>query len=189
MPTSLRFVVILILFAFITACSNSQPKVRPSTWAQKIEHAPIRNFYKVDNHLYRSGLPTGKGMQYAEKLGIRYVLNLHHFGNDDAEVQGTSLKVKQIRIHVTKMTYAEIVQSLKYIVKADKPVLVHCLTGSDRTGIVVAAYRMLKGWTKEEAINEMVHGGYHFRRYLFPNLIPLVESINIQQLKKDVYGR
>lgn len=187
MPTSLRLIVIALCFFLLSACST-EPKVRPTAWAQKVEGQNIRALYKVDNHLYRSGLPSSTGMQYAQKIGIRYVLNLHHFGNDDAEVRGTSLKVKQIRVKVTKMTYNEIVQSLRYIVKADRPVLVHCLTGADRTGVVVAAYRMLKGWTKEEAINEMVHGGYHFRRHLFPNLIPLVEGIDIKRLKHDVYS-
>ena len=180
-------IVITLTLLLLTACST-EPKIRPSTWGQKIQGSQIRALYKVDNHLYRSGLPSQRGMHYAEKLGIRYVLNLHHFGNDNAEIRGTKLQVKQIRIHVTKMTYADIVQSLRYITKAKQPVLVHCLTGADRTGVVVAAYRMLNGWPKQEAINEMVNGGYHFRRHLFPNLIPLVEDIDIQQLKRDVYS-
>ena len=190
MTKPFRFILIIILFSLLTACSGtSEPKIRPNSWAIKVPNSQIRALYKVDNHLYRSGLPTRAGMRQAEKMGIRYVLNLHHFGNDNAEIRGTSLQVKQIKIHVTKMTYDEIVQSLRYIVKADKPVLVHCLTGADRTGVVVAAYHMLKGWKKEDAIDEMLNGGYHFRRHLFSNLVPLVKSIDIQRLKQDVYSR
>jgi len=187
MLTLHRSIIFFLSLLFLLSCSN-EPTVRPSNWGQKVQGGHIRALYKIDNHLYRSGMPSRKGMQYAEKIGIRHILNLHHFGNDNAEIQGTNLQVKQIRVHVTKMTYAEIVQSLRYITSKKQPVLVHCLTGADRTGVIVAAYRMLKGWSKEEAINEMVNGGYHFRQYLFPNLIPLVESIDINRLRHDVYS-
>lgn len=188
MTTISQILIATLCLPLLFACST-EPKVRPMTWAQKVEGQEIRALYKVDNHLYRSGLPPRAGMLNIQRAGVRSILNLHHFGNDDAEVQGTSLHVKQIRIKVTKMTYADIVQSLRYIEKTNKPVLVHCLTGADRTGVVVAAYRMLKGWTKKEAINEMANGGYHFRRHLFSNLIPLVEGIDIKRLKRDVYSR
>ena len=185
MSTLSRFCIISLWFSFLFACA-SEPTVRPDTWAKKIEGVNMRAFYKVDNRLYRSALVSSKGMQSIEKLGIRSVLNIHHFGDDHAEMQGTKLKGKQIRIHVTKMSYAEIVESLRYIMRTDQPVLVHCLTGADRTGVIVAAYRMLNGWTKKAAIDEMVHGGFHFRGYLFPNLLPLVENIDIEQLRRDV---
>ena len=181
-----RFLILNVCFVFLSACS-SNPTVRPDTWAKKVEGSNVRAFYKVDKRLYRSGLPSHQGMKSIEKLGIRSILNVHHFGDDSAEMQGTSLKGKQIRIHVTKMTYAEIVESLRYIMTTEPAVLVHCLTGADRTGVIVAAYRMLKGWTKQAAIDEMLKGGFHFRRYLFPNLLPLVEDIDIEQLRRDVY--
>jgi protein tyrosine phosphatase (PTP) superfamily phosphohydrolase (DUF442 family) len=185
MSSIYRFFLVSFYLLFLVACST-EPAIRPTQWAQKVQGINIHAFYKVDSHLYRSGLPSQKGMQQIERLGVRSILNLHHFGNDNAEIQGTSLQVKQIRVNVTKMNYAEIVQSLRYIMQSDKPVLVHCLTGADRTGVVVAAYRMLQGWSKQAAMNEMLNGGFHFRRYLFPNLIPLVENINIEQLRRDV---
>lgn len=45
---------------------------------------------------------------------------------------------------------------------ADKsnPVFVHCKKGCDRTGFIVAKYRMrVLGWTREHAIDEMVAMG------------------------------
>jgi protein tyrosine/serine phosphatase len=42
-------------------------------------------------------------------------------------------------------------------------VFVHCRRGADRTGVVVAVYRVcVEGWTKEDAIAEMMTGGFHF---------------------------
>jgi hypothetical protein len=43
----------------------------------------------------------------------------------------------------------------------DKKVFVHCRYGDDRTGMMVAAYRMsVEGWTAEEARREMDQFGY-----------------------------
>ncbi len=39
----------------------------------------------------------------------------------------------------------------------EQPILVHCIGGSDRTGVMVALYRITyQGWTKEQAKKEMM---------------------------------
>lgn len=41
--------------------------------------------------------------------------------------------------------------------------VVHCWHGSDRTGAVIAAYRIVQqGWSQHDAIDEMINGGYGF---------------------------
>jgi hypothetical protein len=51
------------------------------------------------------------------------------------------------------------------IIKRSTFTYVHCLHGVDRTGFVIAAYRVkVQGWTWEEAYGEMLHLGFH----LFP---------------------
>lgn len=53
--------------------------------------------------------------------------------------------------------YAEAVAEIMRCEKAGKPVLVHCAAGAQRTGGVVAAYRMLvQKKTPEEAYNELL---------------------------------
>ena len=49
----------------------------------------------------------------------------------------------------------------------NKKIFAHCRLGDDRTGMMVAAYRMgLEGWTADEAMNEMRQfgftGAHHF---------------------------
>ena len=47
------------------------------------------------------------------------------------------------------------------------PVLVHCKHGADRTGCIVALYRIVfQSWSKEAAIDEMHNGGYGFIAYM-----------------------
>ena len=43
----------------------------------------------------------------------------------------------------------------------EKKIFVHCRLGDDRTGMMVAAYRMAReGWTADEAMLEMQHFGF-----------------------------
>jgi protein tyrosine/serine phosphatase len=65
---------------------------------------------------------------------------------------------------------------------ARQPVFVHCLRGSDRTGMAVAVYRMsAEGWSREEAIDEMVRGGFGFNRR-FRNLEGYLRSLDVAAL-------
>ena len=63
-----------------------------------------------------------------------------------------------------------------------KKVFVHCRYGDDRTGMMIAAYRMaVEGWTAEEARQEMEKFG--FQRMVCPSLVPYEKSFP-ERLKK-----
>ncbi|MFT6503739.1 MAG: protein tyrosine/serine phosphatase [Crocinitomicaceae bacterium] len=84
------------------------------------------------------------------------------------------------------MNYQNIADALCTIENAEKPVLVHCLQGSDRTGGVVAAYRMIHGWTKEKALEEFQLNHFGYNSQLFLNILELLRSIDVEKLKKNV---
>lgn len=43
-----------------------------------------------------------------------------------------------------------------------RPLYVHCRRGVDRTGYVIAAWRMSReGWSYERAVGEMIQNGFH----------------------------
>jgi len=85
------------------------------------------------------------------------------------------------------ISYTDIVAGMRVIKSAKKPALVHCKHGADRTGCIVAIYRIVNcGWTRENAIKEFRYGGFHYHEKSFPNILQLLETVDIAQLKKDL---
>jgi protein-tyrosine phosphatase len=69
---------------------------------------------------------------------------------------------------------------------AAQPVLVHCKHGSDRTGVVVAAYRIVvQGWSKEDAIRELRDGGYGFHGIFF-NIPEFLRDLDVAKVRQAV---
>ncbi len=64
-----------------------------------------------------------------------------------------------------------------------RPVFVHCQHGSDRTGAMCAAYRVVvEGWTKQQAIDEMTSGGFGFHS-IWKNLPKLIKNLDVDKVK------
>jgi protein tyrosine/serine phosphatase len=86
-----------------------------------------------------------------------------------------------------ELTEFRIIEALKAINNAEKPVLVHCWHGSDRTGVVVAAYRIVfENWTKEAAISEFRNSDFGYHENWYPNLIDLLENLNTEDIRKQL---
>lgn len=177
-----------IIVLFFSSCGISEAIMnRPEKWAQKIQKTSFQNLYRVDENLFRSEQPSKLGMEELQDLGIKSIVNVRNLRNDNFEAKSTNLILKRKRINTWTINYDEVVSVLKLIKESPKPVLIHCKHGSDRTGCVVAAYRMsFQNWTKEDAINEFKSGGYGFHEDAFKNVLNLLESIDVEKLKADV---
>jgi len=155
--------------------------------ALKIDSKEFANLYNIDDQLFRSEQPDNAGMKELEQMGIKTVLNLRNCKNDNREAKGTTIIVRHLPINTWTISYKDIKEALIIINSAEKPVLVHCLHGSDRTGCVVAAYRMVfNNWSKEDAIQEFKDEKFGYHENMFPNLVNLLESIDVESLKTEV---
>jgi protein tyrosine/serine phosphatase len=183
----IKTLLFLSLTLLISACSHKDPVVRQAYWAQPVKQISLENFHKVDERLYRSAQPTQEDFKKLEKFGIAYDLNLRQFHDDTSKLEGTSIKYYHIPINTSKMSYEQLVDAVGYLASRDGKTLVHCLHGSDRTGTVVAGYRIaLEGWSKDKAIDEFINGGYGYHAFWFTNLPKLLESLDVEKFKKDV---
>ena len=143
-----------------------------------------RNCYRLSPELYRSGQPGGDGFKALEKLGLKSVLNLREYHRDDNEAQGTSLNLYRIRLAAGKVTAQDLMECLLLIDKAPKPILVHCWHGSDRTGIVCAAYRIvIQGWSPEKAEEELKDERFGHHKSYYSNLSELLRTTDWEEFK------
>jgi tyrosine-protein phosphatase SIW14 len=156
-----------------------------SLFSQKIENKEFTNLHKVDNNLYRSEQPSKVGMIELQNLGIRTILDIRRFHGD--KTKQTTLILEDYPMKTGNITYNDIVKALRIIRDSNKPVLIHCLHGSDRTGCIVAVYRMVyDGWTKEESIKEFLNPVFGYHKTMYPNILSTLEFLDVKLLKKDL---
>lgn len=156
----------------------------PGIWAQ--DTLPIKNLHQVSAQLYRSGQPQRKGFKALETAGFTDVINLRTLWSDRCRSGKTRLRLHHIRVVTSSMTEKDLVAIFRQIEHSQGKVLIHCWHGSDRTGTVVAMYRILyQDWDKEKAISEMMYGGYGFHK-IFGNLARLIRSIDIEKFRSAI---
>ncbi len=187
----MKNIALALFLAFsILGCSLVQEEkivVKKEHYAQPVTVVNLENFHKVDDKVYRRAQPNKEEFKQLYDYGIRYDLNLRQWHDDKDELADTPIENHHIKINTSKMSYDQLVEAVSYLVKTDGKILVHCLHGSDRTGTVIAGYRIgVQGWSKEKAIDEFVNGGFGYHSFWFPNLPKLLESLDVKQFKTDI---
>jgi protein tyrosine phosphatase (PTP) superfamily phosphohydrolase (DUF442 family) len=162
------------------------PASRPITWALPVNLEGVPNLFRVSDALYRGDQPSPLGMRNLKKLGIKTIINLRSFHSDRDELGETGLAYEHIYMKPWHPEEKEVVRFLKIVTDPQRtPVLVHCQHGADRTGTVVAVYRIaVQGWSKGEAIREMTQGSYGFH-VTWGNLPRWIQKLDIERIKNQ----
>ena len=178
----------------ITMCVATEAKHANNDTKSSSERQPARritllgvgNFGEVTPTLYRGGQPKPVGFEGLAKMGINIVVDVRLSGRDKErkEVEKLGMQFVEIPWHCLVPKDETFVRFLTLLrANPDKKVFVHCRYGDDRTGMMIAAYRMaVEGWTLEEARREMEKFGFH--RLVCPSLVPYEKSFP-ERLKKD----
>jgi protein tyrosine phosphatase (PTP) superfamily phosphohydrolase (DUF442 family) len=135
-------------------------------FAQKMVLPGLPNFGQVTPSLFRGAQPSDDGFGTLAKMGVDLVVDLRGDSDDERE-RVTELGMEYIAIpsHSSGMTEDAIAKFLTVVRDhPDKKVFVHCKHGVDRTGTMVAAYRISQGWTVEESRREMGFFGFSVNR-------------------------
>jgi tyrosine-protein phosphatase SIW14 len=140
--------------------------------AEKLKIAGVPNAGKISEVLLRGAQPSAQGLAELKKLGVTTIVDLRGNRGPVARerAQAESLGMRFVDVPVngwSPPTDEQVVEFLNLFQKdPTQKIFVHCYYGSDRTGVMVAAYRMAKqNWTADQAVEEMYSFGFHYRWY------------------------
>jgi tyrosine-protein phosphatase SIW14 len=133
--------------------------------ARKLSVSGLPNLGEVTPMLYRGAQPTGKGFENLAKMGVNIVVDLRDGSEgklEEKEVTQSGMKFVAIPWTCSSPKDDDFAKFLSVLHdNTDKKIFVHCRMGVDRTGMMVAAYRMnAQDWTPEEALREMRAFGF-----------------------------
>ncbi len=169
--------------------STSKPENRiyEKPVAEKIALEGFSNLWRISDSVYRSEQPGKREMRGLEKFGIKTVLNLRNYHSDNDEAKGTALVLEHLTMNAGEINEQDILLTMKIIRTAKKPVLIHCLHGSDRTGCMVASYRIIfQNWSKDDAIKELRNPAFGYHEKWFPNIMETLKSLDVIKFRKEL---
>ena len=179
-----RRILAAALLASILPATAAQP-ARPAKWGKPMKLEGVPNLHQIGEGVYRGAQPTREGMHALHKMGVKTIVNLRAFHSDRDEIGSTPLAYVHITMTPLHIEDEDVVRFLKTVQdKGRRPVFVHCQHGADRTGVMCAAYRIaVQRWDKEDAIREMVHGGYGHHT-IFGNLPKFLREADFERIRK-----
>jgi tyrosine-protein phosphatase SIW14 len=151
--------------------------------AQKISIPGVPNAGKVTDHLYRGAQPSLNDLGELKKLGVTVIIDLRAESSHTAEEEQSraeSLGIRFFRIPIggfSNPTNSALLQFFQIL--RDSPaqtIFVHCEFGKDRTGVMIAAYRIaFQKWSSDHALAEM--NSFGFNRLWHPSMISYVRNL------------
>jgi protein tyrosine/serine phosphatase len=121
----------------------------------------LSNFEAVSDSLYRGAQPSADGFRELANSGVHTVLDLRGAGGRSSEeaklVRSLGMQYVNVPLEGFKAPTPE--EVLKVFAVLNDPgagrIFVHCRRGADRTGTVLALYRIQHDhWTNRQALNE-----------------------------------
>ena len=122
----------------------------------------LDHFFKVDDGLYRGAQPTDEGFRQLKAMGVKTIVSLRAQSSGESRPERELVESLGMGWHSFRMrmywrpsdSQARAFLALA-LDPANQPVFVHCQRGEDRTGSLVALYRIVKqGWQPQEAYHE-----------------------------------
>jgi tyrosine-protein phosphatase SIW14 len=141
------------------------PRDGSRSMARKVRVAGVPNFGQVTPALFRGAQPSEVGFESLAKMGVEVIVDLRQGAEAEREQkQVAALGMRFVGIP-WRCTEPRDVDFAKFLALLEdnprKKIFVHCRAGVDRTGMMIASYRMAEqGWTAAEALGEMKAFGF-----------------------------
>jgi tyrosine-protein phosphatase SIW14 len=162
MKTRINLVAILAVVLYLTSFTAAQDQ-------KEARFKELPNFHLVNSNLYRGGQPEKGGLDQLKKLGIKTIISLR---DDDERARAEKAEAESMGFRYFNIPFASfdrpsdkaVDEVLKLIdSQENSPLFIHCKRGSDRTGTIIAIYRIEHdGWDSEKAKVEAKRYGLGF---------------------------
>jgi protein tyrosine phosphatase (PTP) superfamily phosphohydrolase (DUF442 family) len=156
-----RLTVSIALATLVLASPSLSQSVTPQVTG-------VPNFRQVTERIFRGGQPDLRGWPELSKLGVKTVVDLRQPGEHSTVAESTAVTAAGMRYVNVPMdgfaTPSAVQLALPLsVLDREEPVFVHCKLGCDRTGTVIAAYRISRqGWENRKALAEAQQMGLHW---------------------------
>lgn len=136
------------------------------SFPQGVFAIPGDQFNEVEPGFWRGGLPRKRGLEQLKTMGVRTVIDLMDEDPKKWSLIAANLGIRYVNIPMrrTRPIPTESIKQFLDIVEdpANRPIYVHCRAGKDRTGAMIAIYRMHAcDWSSAQAIKEMKSLGFN----------------------------
>lgn len=188
-PAPLARILFPLLLGLAVLCplsARADAPARHADWSVPVAEA--QNLYRVTPTFYRSAQLQRSDVALLKSLGIRTVVNLRAFHSDDKWLKDSGIDMARVRINTWSIKDKDVVAALRTLREADKkgPVLLHCMHGADRTGLIVAMYRMIyQNWDKDKALDELTNGGYGYHA-MWKNIPRYIRAVDLETIRRQV---
>ncbi|HEX4000576.1 MAG TPA: tyrosine-protein phosphatase [Pirellulales bacterium] len=145
----------------------------------------LKNFEQVSDSVSRGAQPSAKGFATLKQRGVKTIVNLRAEHSDRALLAGTGMQYVEIPCNPWKMEEAEVVEFLKVVRDPkNQPVFVHCAYGSDRTGMMIGAYRMLEqNQSIDATLAELHKYGFHS---IYTGIVSYLKNFDRAKVQKEI---
>lgn len=186
---------LLLLAAGVCAQAPKKPQADSAKPTQRAigQKRPIKglpNFGEVTPTLFRGAQPSPEGLKALAKMGVNIIVDARGDRTNSEGKQVAQLGMRYVPIpwrcpFPNDDVFAKFLKLMRD--NPDKKVFVHCRLGDDRTGMMVAAYRMAaQGWSTDEALHEMQQFGFStFHQYFLCPRLASYERAFPEHLKKN----
>ncbi|MBI3999316.1 MAG: dual specificity protein phosphatase family protein [Candidatus Omnitrophica bacterium] len=158
-----------------TALSNEDKEIA----LEKLKKTAF-NFREAAPGVYRSGLISEEAAPFLKEAGIKTVLS---FDNNNRRAEKEQKRLEEMGIHVISMPWSgwddpddEVISKAVELIESqeNRPILVHCKHGQERTGVAIASWRIAhQDWSFGQAYQEMKGCGFrsfqygHLKKYVY----------------------
>lgn len=183
-PIKATFFFAFYFFAALClgSCGNfTRETYAPNDAAARLTLDGVENFARIDGVLYRGAQPEDYAYNELRNVGVAIVVDFRH---EPSEIASEKRAVEANGMQFVSLPWTsrpgpihdQVVAFLSLIRRnSGKKIFVHCARGADRTGLMVALYRItFDHWSAEEAVKEME--SFHYHSILLPNLARYVRA-------------